>query len=222
LLGRNGKPDNIATTVTEVSERVTLLIREEIELARAEVQQKVRTLSRGLIGGAIGAVFVLLFIPFLLLTIAWGINSATGSIWIGFLVVTLLLLIGAAIAFYFAYRKFQVGAPAPQMALQEAQRIRDTVAAAAGGEALPAGTNGGGGVVAPAAAGGVAASAVGGGVAASAVGGGVAAPAVGGTPPASGEAPTAPLTGGGDAPAAGEEPPTDGPVVAPPTNPDGA
>ena len=73
------KPENLATAVTEVSERVTLLIREEIELARAEVTQKISTLSKGLVAGAIGAVFGLLAIPFLLLTVAWGLNSLLSS-----------------------------------------------------------------------------------------------------------------------------------------------
>jgi len=91
--GKNGKQDNIGTTVTEVSERVTLLIREEIELARAEVTQKISTLSKGLVAGAIGAVFGLLAIPFLLLTAAWGLNSLIGSIWLGFLIVLGLLLV---------------------------------------------------------------------------------------------------------------------------------
>ena len=53
--GSNGnKPENLATAVTEVSERVTVLIREEIELAKAEVTQKISTLSKGLVAGAIG------------------------------------------------------------------------------------------------------------------------------------------------------------------------
>ena len=38
--GSNGQPDNLATVVTDVSERVTLLVREEIELAKAEMTEK--------------------------------------------------------------------------------------------------------------------------------------------------------------------------------------
>ena len=45
--GRAGAPQNIATAITEVSERATLLIHEEIELAKAEVTEKTTKLARG-------------------------------------------------------------------------------------------------------------------------------------------------------------------------------
>jgi hypothetical protein len=130
LPGSNGnKPENLATAVTEVSERVTLLIREELELAKAEVTQKISTLSKGLVAGAIGAVFGLLAIPFLLLTVAWGLNSLLSSIWLGFLIVLGLLLVVTAGAFVFAWRKIKVGAPTPKLAIEEAKKIRETVSA---------------------------------------------------------------------------------------------
>jgi hypothetical protein len=69
-------------------------------------------------------VFALIFV---LLTIAWGINSATGSLWIGFAAVMVTLLLLTAGAFLFAWRKLRVGPPAPKMAIEEAKRIRDTV-----------------------------------------------------------------------------------------------
>ncbi len=37
---RPEQPQNIATAIAEVSERATLLVREEIELAKAEVTEK--------------------------------------------------------------------------------------------------------------------------------------------------------------------------------------
>ena len=106
-----------------------MLIREEIELARAEVAQKVSTLSKGLVAGAIGAVFGLLAIPFLLLTLAWGLNSLLSSIWLGFLIVLVVLLAVTAGAFLFAWRKMKVGAPTPKLAIEEAKKIRETVSA---------------------------------------------------------------------------------------------
>jgi len=36
----NGKSDNLVNTVTEVSDRISNLIREEIELAKAEVGRR--------------------------------------------------------------------------------------------------------------------------------------------------------------------------------------
>jgi uncharacterized small protein (DUF1192 family) len=123
--------ENLTTAVTEVSERVSVLIREEIELAKAEVSQKVTSLTRGAIAIAAGAVFGLFGIVLLLETIAWGLSGAltdsAGSIWVGFLIVTGVLFALAIGAFMFAWRKLKVGAPKPDMAIDEAKKIRATV-----------------------------------------------------------------------------------------------
>ena len=128
----NGKPDNIATTVTEVSERMSTLVREEIELAKAEVTEKVASIARGAAAVAAGAVFGVFAIVFLLNTIAWGIDAilvdGAGNIWIGFAIVFGVLLVAALGAFLFAWRKLRVGAPTPKMAIDEAKKIRETVA----------------------------------------------------------------------------------------------
>ena len=54
---KNGQPENFAQALTEVSERVTVLVREEIELAKAEVTEKVAKIARGAAAVAAGAVF---------------------------------------------------------------------------------------------------------------------------------------------------------------------
>ncbi len=123
----NGRQENIATSVTEVSDRMTLLVREEIELAKAEVTEQVTTLARGAAAVAAGAVFGVFAVVFLLLTLAWGLNSLIGSIWLGFLIVLILLLLMTAGAFLFARKKLQGGAPVPQMAIDEAKKIRASV-----------------------------------------------------------------------------------------------
>jgi uncharacterized small protein (DUF1192 family) len=128
------EPENLAKTVTEVSERVTLLVREEIELAKAEVTQKVSSLARGAAAVAVGAVFGVFAVVFALLTLAWGLNSAFGSVWEGFAVVLVVLLALTAGAGMFAWRKLKVGAPKPQMAIDEAKKIRETVASRPGSE----------------------------------------------------------------------------------------
>jgi len=134
LPGSNTQQENLATAVTEVSERVTVLVREEIELAKAEMTQKASSMARGAAAVAAGAVFGVFAITFLLLLIAWAINSATSSLWVGFAVV-LALLCGATIgAFMFARAKLRVGAPTPQMAIDEAKKIRETVAVSSGQE----------------------------------------------------------------------------------------
>jgi uncharacterized small protein (DUF1192 family) len=129
----NGQPDNIATAVTEVSERVTVLIRDEIELAKAEITQKVSSLARGAAAVAAGAVFGVFAVVFFFLTLAWVFDaifiSGAGDIWLGFFIVFAALLVATIGAFLFAWRKLKVGAPTPQMAIDEAKKIRATVSA---------------------------------------------------------------------------------------------
>jgi hypothetical protein len=127
LPAENGKPENIATTVTEVSERVTVLIREEIELAKAEVTHKLKSIGVGLAVGAAAGVFGFFAFIMLLFTAAWGINQLLGSEWLGFAIVTGALGIVAVGAGLFAFRKFKVGPPVPKQAIDEAQKIRATV-----------------------------------------------------------------------------------------------
>jgi uncharacterized membrane protein YqjE len=133
LPAENGKPENIAATVTEVSERVTLLIRDEIELAKVEVTQKVKSLTKGIVWFAIAAGFGLFGLIFIPVTIAWaldGIIDGTGDIWVGFAIVTGFFLVGAGMFALLGIRKVRVGAPTPQMAIDEAKKIRETVTAA--------------------------------------------------------------------------------------------
>ncbi|MGI8428535.1 MAG: phage holin family protein [Solirubrobacteraceae bacterium] len=127
----NAQSENITAAVTEVSERVTVLIREEIELAKAEMVQKASSLARGAVAVAAGAVFGVFAVVFGLSTVAWGLDAiftdSADSIWIGFLLVFVLLAFAALGAFTFAWRKLKSGPPTPKMAIDEAKKIRTTV-----------------------------------------------------------------------------------------------
>ena len=112
---------------------MSILIREEVELAKVEMTRKATSIARGAAAIAAGAVFGVFAIIYLLSTIAWGINAITSTLWIGFLVVLILLVIAAVAAFLFARKKLNVGTPAPTMAIDEAKRIRDTVTASTEG-----------------------------------------------------------------------------------------
>jgi hypothetical protein len=122
----------VATAITEVSDRLSVLVHDEIELARVEVTQKVQSLARGAAAVAAGAVFGVFGVVFGLLTLAWGLNSLISSLWIGFLIVFLLLLALTVAAFLFAWRKLKAGPPTPQMAIDEAKKIRATVSPGGG------------------------------------------------------------------------------------------
>lgn len=133
---QNGKPENLAATVTEVSERMSTLVREEIELAKTEVTIKAMSLARGTAAGAAGGVFGIFAVIFALLTLAWGLDAiigdVAGDIWIGFAIVTAILTLLALFAFFFAWRKLRVGPPTPKLAIDEAKKIRETVATTPG------------------------------------------------------------------------------------------
>jgi len=119
--------DTLGAAVSQASEKVSLLVREEIELAKAEVTTKVSSLARGAVAVAVGAVFGVFGLIFVLLTIATVLDSILGSKWLGFAIVMVALLLATAIVFLFAWRKLKVGAPKPEMAIDEAKKIRATV-----------------------------------------------------------------------------------------------
>ena len=124
------RPDSaeksLGEIVGEVSEKASLLVREEIELAKAEVAIKVKKLGMG--GGFIGvAVFLLLlFTIFLFHMLAWGFADWLGvKIWVGYGIVCVLLLVVAAIFGLLAVRAFKKGSPpVPEMAIDEAKKTR--------------------------------------------------------------------------------------------------
>ena len=134
------QPDNITRALSDISERVTALVHDEIELAKAEVGTKVMSLLRGTIAVAAGAVFGVFAIIFFLITLAEALNtllvSHTGNLWIGFLIVLVVLVALTVFSFLFAWRKLKVGAPTPKMAIDEAKKIRTTVTSGGAGESV--------------------------------------------------------------------------------------
>ena len=119
---------DLGEIVAEVSEKASLLVRQEIELAKAEISQKVGKLTRGAVIGIAAAVFGIFGITMLFHTLAWFLNDLfnwDSSLWAGFLVVTLVLFILAGLAAFIASRLFKKGAPpTPDMAIEEARRTR--------------------------------------------------------------------------------------------------
>ncbi|MGO9752621.1 MAG: phage holin family protein [Solirubrobacteraceae bacterium] len=127
----NGQPDNIATAITDVSDRVTRLVHDEIELAKAEMTDKVRSLATGVGVSAAGAVFGVFAFIFFLFFVAFGYDSlftsGVGELWQGFAVVLVVLLLLTFASVLIARRLLRVGAPTPTMAIDEARKIRETV-----------------------------------------------------------------------------------------------
>jgi hypothetical protein len=122
----------IASAIQEITEKTQLLVKDEIELAKAEVTLKAKALGKGAAIGAAAGVFVLAALLMLLFGFAYLAYyllpvDPLGFFW-GFFFVAGLLLILAAVAGYFAARFFKQGAPpTPQMAIDEGKRIKETV-----------------------------------------------------------------------------------------------
>jgi uncharacterized membrane protein YqjE len=125
-------PTTLAEAVTQVSERASLLVREEIELAKAEMSVKARKLATGVVVGIVAGSFFLHGLLFLLMAAAWAVYLIFGgtAYWAGFLIVAVVLFVLGALAGALAYRALRKGTPpAPTMAIDEAKKIRDTVTA---------------------------------------------------------------------------------------------
>jgi Putative Actinobacterial Holin-X, holin superfamily III len=127
LAAEDPKTSELGVAVQQVSEKVSVLVREEIELAKAEITVKVTSLGRGAVAAIIGAVLGFFVLIFALLTLAWGLNSLLDSLWLGQAITLVLLVILTVVVLLFAWRKLKVGAPTPDMAIEEGKRIRDTV-----------------------------------------------------------------------------------------------
>jgi predicted phage tail protein len=125
----NGQPSNLGQAVSEVSERATLLIREEIELAKTEVFEKVSVLVRGAVVGIAAGIFVVVGLLFLLHAAAWGIYTALfNQVYLGYLVVAGVLFLLGGLAGFLAAKAFKKGSPPkPEMAIDEAKKIKETV-----------------------------------------------------------------------------------------------
>ncbi len=122
---------NIAQAIQEVSDRAQLLVREEIELAKVEVTEKITKLIKGAVVGiaaGIFAVFGLVFVLHGLAWLAWFEFFPNDQFFWGFFVVAAILFLLGALAGFIASRAFKSGAPpVPQLAIDEAKLIRETV-----------------------------------------------------------------------------------------------
>jgi hypothetical protein len=129
-----GSTQNIAQAIQDVSERAQVLIREEIELAKAEVIEKITTLAKGAAVGAVAglfALFALLIALHGLSWLAWYAFPFSGPTYFwGFFIVAAILLLLGALAGFIASRALKRGSPpTPEMAIDEAKLIRETVTA---------------------------------------------------------------------------------------------
>jgi hypothetical protein len=127
---REASLKSVVENLASVTERTQHIVRDEIELAKAEVAQKAAALGRGAavgvaagVFGAVGALFLLHFLAFFLGQVVFD-----GNIYWGYLIVAVLLFVLAGVAGFLAYKFVKKGAPpVPTMAIDEAKLIRESV-----------------------------------------------------------------------------------------------
>jgi hypothetical protein len=125
---KGGAEKNLGDIVSEVSEKASLLVRQEIELAKAEVSTKISKLTKGAVVGAAAGVFLIFGVTMFFHGLAWFFNDLfdwNDMIWAGFGVVTGILFLLGLFAAWLALRLFKKGSPpTPNMAIEEAKRTR--------------------------------------------------------------------------------------------------
>jgi len=122
----------LAQAIQQVSETASLLVHEEIELAKAEMTEKVTKLLKGAVIGLVAGIFAVAALIYLLHSLAWGLFAVVSDdanyVWIGYLIVGGLLLVLGGLGGFLAARFFKGGTPpTPVMAIEEAQLIKQTV-----------------------------------------------------------------------------------------------
>lgn len=128
---------SLGDIVRDVSEKSSLLVREEIQLAQTELRQKASRLARGAAAGAAASVFALLALIYLLHALAflfWDLTGLSFSwIWLGYVIVTVLLLV-LGVAGGLLARRFVMRAtpPKPEIAIEEARKTREAIEEARG------------------------------------------------------------------------------------------
>jgi uncharacterized membrane protein YqjE len=130
-MATNNDNSDLGQAIQDVSEKMSLLVREEIELAKTEVTEKVTKLLKGAavgIAAGIFAVFGLIYLGHGVAWLIWDVIGGTRDFWLGFVIVAVILFLLGGIAGFVAARLFKRGAPpAPQMAIEEAKLIKETV-----------------------------------------------------------------------------------------------
>jgi hypothetical protein len=140
-------PHNIAAAIAEVSERAQVLVREEIELAKAEVSEKATKLVKGAVVGIAAGIFIAMALIFALVGCAWLLyyylpgNNYT-YFW-GFFAMAVILLLLGGLAGLLAAKVVKKGSPpVPNMAIDEAKKIKQTVSGASDGAGTAPGIGG--------------------------------------------------------------------------------
>jgi len=94
----NNDQASVGELLSDISKDISTLMRQEMELAKAELQQSAKKAGKGagLLGGA--AILGHLALVFLALACWWGLGDSIGRGWAGLVVMAVLAIAAAALA----------------------------------------------------------------------------------------------------------------------------
>jgi uncharacterized membrane protein YqjE len=123
----NRSDQSVGELVSDAATRTSTLVREEIELAKAEISEKVSELVRGSVIAIVAGVFLFFALILIMEGVAWLLNDLVfDNFWLGFFVEAALFILIGAIAVLIAVRAFKKGAPpTPDQAIEEAKLTRE-------------------------------------------------------------------------------------------------
>ena len=112
--------------VADASTDLQAIIKSEIELAKIEIKADVAKGGKGAAMLAAAGLFVLYLLGFLLLTLAWSLHAAGLSVWLGFLIISGVLMMITLILALIGINTLKKVKGKPQRTIDNAQK---TVAA---------------------------------------------------------------------------------------------
>jgi hypothetical protein len=131
LAAETNESASIAQAIAEVSERATTIVREEIELAKAEITAKLVKIVTGMIVALAAAMFLIVALLFALHGLAWlawyELFPRNQIFWGYFVVAGGLIVLGGLAGFAAAFALRRGTPPTPTMAIDEARKIKETV-----------------------------------------------------------------------------------------------
>ena len=116
--------------VASASQDISTLVRSEIALAKAEISVQAKKVGVG--GGLLAGAAVILFysVYFIFTTIVEGIEALGLPRWLSFLIVTVFMLLVAAVLALLGVRKMKTVNPTPEKTIAQAQTTVATLKAA--------------------------------------------------------------------------------------------
>ena len=128
----NNDTSELGQAIQDVTDKASLLIREEIELAKTEVIEKVTKLIKGAVVGIAAGIFAVFGLIYLLHSLAWLIwdiiEGGVSGPWVGYLIVAGVLFVLGGVAGFAAAKLVKRGSPpVPKMAIEEGRLIKETV-----------------------------------------------------------------------------------------------